>query len=552
MRRLVSSVLAAFGLIAVGATGAFAGPVPTAAQAQAAPGKKMCAIADDRLTELSGMVATDDGYVVVNDSTEADSGLRVFYLDRRCRVTNAVPYPSRPLDTEDLALSPDGKKLWIGDIGDNQKKRERIALWSMPVDGSKGPVIHRVSYPDAQFDAEALLINGDGTPIVITKIGGKAGLYAPAAALKSNNDTPVPMKSVGEVTLPKTDTSNPFGPLGRLTVTGAAMSPDGRRVVLRTYADALEWDVPDGDVVKALTSGPPRITPLPDEPWGEAIAYSADGKSFLTVSDAGEVSEDTGIDILRYTPVTKVAKPAGASGDQPKGDTRSWLDKLSLQDINYLIGGVGVLGAILVGAGVFGILRARKRPPPAPDGKDSGRKRAGGGPGNGGGAKGPGTGPVDDDADTALIDPIRDEPDDPYAGAGHVPASGGRGGVYGGSGSGVYGGRPSPPAPPPGGVYGGSPGVYGGGPGSSGVYGGGPGSSGVYGGGSGSPDVYGDGGGRYQPGGGPDRRADGPDRNGRRRGYAGNEAGGPGQPLRGRDGPGGGYGHGPTPRGRRS
>ncbi len=58
-------------------------------------------------------------------------------------------------------------------------------------------------------------------------------------------------------------------------ITGAAVSPDRSRVVLRTYAEAYEWDVTDGDVVKAITSGVPRVTPLPDEPQGEAIAYTA-------------------------------------------------------------------------------------------------------------------------------------------------------------------------------------------------------------------------------------------------------------------------------------
>ena len=55
------------------------------------------------------------------------------------------------------------------------------------------------------------------------------------------------------------------------------MSPDGTRIVLRTYADAFEWDVPDGDIVTAVTTGKPRVTPLADE-FGESIAYTPDGE----------------------------------------------------------------------------------------------------------------------------------------------------------------------------------------------------------------------------------------------------------------------------------
>ena len=90
---------------------------------------------------------------------------------------------------------------------------------------------------------------------------------------------------VGEITLPKTQTENPLNTFGRIAITGAARSPDGSRVVLRTYADAFEWDVTGGDIVGALTTGKPRVTALAD-PFGEAISYTPDGKSFLTVSDA--------------------------------------------------------------------------------------------------------------------------------------------------------------------------------------------------------------------------------------------------------------------------
>jgi len=38
-------------------------------------------------------------------------------------------------------------------------------------------------------------------------------------------------------------------------------------------------------VVKAITTLRPRLTALPDEPQGEALAYTTDGTALLTVSD---------------------------------------------------------------------------------------------------------------------------------------------------------------------------------------------------------------------------------------------------------------------------
>jgi hypothetical protein len=122
-------------------------------------------------------------------------------------------------------------------------------------------------------------------------------------------------------------------------------------------------------VVKALTTGTPLITPLPSEPQGEAIAYSHDGKSFLTVSNQGSGVK---VSILRYTPAvpaapTKSASVGGAGGaGSPKADTRSWFSKLSLQQLTYLVGGVGLLGLLMVVGGVLGIRAARRRPRPVP------------------------------------------------------------------------------------------------------------------------------------------------------------------------------------------
>ena len=364
MRRLIPSVIAGLliGLALAPATpSAASAPTPSASPT---PGKKVCTIKDPRLVELSGLVATKSGYVVVNDSSEGESRERIFFLDKKCNVVREVPYSGGgPRDPEDLALAPDGKTLFIADIGDNPTSKERrptIALWTMPVDGSK-PVIHRLTYPDGPHDAEALLFKPDGTPIIVTKESGKSALYAPTGPLQPETREGVPMEKLGEVKIPETRTHHPLlGAVARKLVTGGATSPDGSRVVLRTYTDAFEWDVTDGDVVTALTTGTPRVTPLPDEPLGEAISYTSDGKLFVTVSET-EGLEDTQPVILSYTPgadpVTPVAD--GADGERKSGP--SLLDRLGLQGIMYLVAAVGVLGAIMVAVGVYGILRSRKR-----------------------------------------------------------------------------------------------------------------------------------------------------------------------------------------------
>ncbi|WP_328461281.1 hypothetical protein OHA21_32100 [Actinoplanes sp. NBC_00393] len=488
MRRLVFPIIVGLGLVMVGSSSASAeDPTPAATvSAKATPGKKLCKITDKRIDEISGMVATSKGYVVVNDSVTDDAKKKIFFLDQECKIVDDQDYSGAgPLDPEDLVLSADGDTLWIADIGDNDVRgsdpdpRPSIALWSMPVSGSKKPVLHRLSYPEGDaHDAEALLLNGDGTPLVVTKeIGKPAYVYQPTEPLKAKNSEPIPMKRVAELNINATETAgNTLARIGNKTITGGAVAPGGARVTLRTYTDALEWDVANGDVIGALKTQP-RTTGLPNEPFGEAITYSADGKTFLTVSDMNGDAE-TANNIRQYTPATTVAEISEKSGQNGSGD--SWYSDLTLDDVTYMVGGVGALGLILVGVGVFGIMRFRKSPQAAVNDSDS-----------------LSSGLNTTDPETELI------------GVGGLPqragAYGGAGGrpgpVYGGAqsgpaaggaqrGTGVYGGQGNGPAGPGGGAArpgsggpGGGGGPVGPGGGSAGPGGGGKGPGGGPGGG---------------------------------------------------------------------
>ncbi|WP_433368679.1 hypothetical protein ACQPZX_42035 [Actinoplanes sp. CA-142083] len=442
MRRLVFPVIAAVGLVMVGPSSAFADdPAPTVS-VKATAGKKLCKVTDPKLDELSGIVATKTGFIVINDSTNVDSHKKVFFLDNKCKVTDEKAYSGKgPLDPEDLILSPDGKTLWIADIGDNNynkedgTRREKIALWKMPADGSKKPTLYRVKYPEGDYhDAEALLLTGNGIPLIVTKEIGKANVYEPSAALVANSEEAVPLKKVATLTISATETDGtPIARIGNKSIDGGAIAPGGGKVVLRTYTDALEFDVQNNDVLAAL-KGKPRYTGLPNEPLGEAITYSADGKSFYTVSDMNG-DEETANYILQYTPSTEAAviKKNSAAAE---GGGKAWYSDLTIDQITYGVGAVGLIGLILVGVGVLGIARHRKRlaelpptvdlddPPGDPETELIGVGGAGGQrAGVYGGAR-----------------------SGPAAGGGSGPVYGGQGGQQRGSGP-VYGGQSGGGAP---------------------------------------------------------------------------------------------------------
>ncbi len=466
MRRFVFLIIVAFGLVVIGAGAASADPTPAAGAVKAVPGQRVCKIEDPRLDELSGLIATKTGFITVDDSTTTLSHRRIFFLDRSCRIVDQVQYSGAgPRDTEAMALSPDGQTLYIGDVGDNDHVRSNIALWKMPVTGGKPPTLYHLTYPqgDGPYDAEGLMINGDGLPIVVTKEVGRISFFTPTAALSTT--TSVRMKRLGDIKPPASTTDNPLGVIGRGVATDAAVSPDRSKMVIRTYADAFEFPVTGGDLIAAF-KGTPTQTPLPDEPGGESITYSADGKSFYTVSDMQGRTDGENY-ILQYTPTvaTTPTKAAAAGGTTTAKKGSSFFSSLSLDDITYLVGAVGLIGLILVIAGVIGIVRSRKRPPGPHD------------------SDGNPDGPRSPDAQTDLL-AVGGAPSGPVYGRQQQAAgmygrpNGPQPGSQGGPPPGSPAGAPAGPGPRGGGagVYGrqgGAPGGPGGGPGGGGPGGGG-------------------------------------------------------------------------------
>ena len=368
MRRRAWAVTAALGTVLVTSPATLCATVASAAPSPAplpvpspSPGTVQCTV-DKELGGITGLTATANGYAV---TVKATSGLalRVYLLDAECRRSGkslAYNADRGARDPQDIQVAADGT-FWVADTGDDPANpaRPNVGVWKILPDGRA--TLYRFTYPDRPQAAQALLINGDGNPVIITdNPRGPAGIYVPGGPLDPTGHATA-LKHAGDFTPQQTGTENKLSKIGMTRVTGAANSHDGKHVAIRTYSDAYEWGVTNGDVLGAITTGTPKITPLPNEPQGSAIAYSRDNANFLTVSDVDK-QQGAVIQILRYRPSPPAANPAQAApAIASKGDTRSWLDKWNLQDFLRVIGGVGVLGLLMVIGGVVGIRRARRK-----------------------------------------------------------------------------------------------------------------------------------------------------------------------------------------------
>jgi hypothetical protein len=186
--------------------------------------------------------------------------------------------------------------LWFGDIGDNYMTRSEAVVHRVPEPPAPRRAATAVGLPSTAFrlvyedgaqDAETLLADPrTGRLLVVTKTYiGRAGVYAAPEQLDAT--TTNVLTRVGDVLLTPTGTEGgPVGPFGQLATTGGDVSRDGTRIVVRTYTDVYEWDVPEGDLLRALTlTAPSRRTAPPSTAQGEAVGYAADGRTLWLTSE---------------------------------------------------------------------------------------------------------------------------------------------------------------------------------------------------------------------------------------------------------------------------
>jgi hypothetical protein len=216
--------------------------------------------------------------------THEDSRPVLFAIDVLGQTKGQVAVTGAPVqDWEDLSIGPcDGKScLFIGDIGDNRGTREHISVYRVaepsPTDKATAPAeAFHATYPDGPQDAEALFVSKEGGLYIVTKgNNGPITLYRFPEPLRAGANVSL----VRVVTLLGTDAAR------KDRVTGAATSPDGEWVVLRTHDAVLFFEA--GPLLKGSPSRPHRY----DVRWlresqAEGVALGKEGALYL-VSEGG-------------------------------------------------------------------------------------------------------------------------------------------------------------------------------------------------------------------------------------------------------------------------
>lgn len=246
---------------------------------------------DHPLVEWSGLASCRSGagsWWAINDGGNPSE---VILLDADLSTIRRLPIAVANADWEDLAAS-DGR-LFIADIGDNQRRRASIQVIAVTEPGADGlgplaPLARwTLRYPDGPCDAEALVIHGD-QGWIIDKRPAAARIWRFALDERAEQV----LEAVGSCPLP--------GP-----ILAADLSRDGRWLSLAFPLGVHRVPLAVAGDPSTLISAQAQTTVLPIALQREAIAESADGKHLLSGDER------------RQWWSMPIAEPAASAGDQP-------------------------------------------------------------------------------------------------------------------------------------------------------------------------------------------------------------------------------------------
>ena len=252
--------------------------------------QKAYEIKDKILDEVSGITSgrtNKDLYYVHNDSGGKSE---VYVLNGKGKLVFTIELKGiTNRDWEDIAVGPgpDTTKsyIYVGEIGDNKAQYLNCTLYrfqepQLKVKGcNKAQKItipaERIEqftciYEDGAKDCETLFIDPqNGDVYLISKREEKVGLYQIKTPLAETC-----------ISVARRLLSLDFP----LAVAGD-ISAKRDRIVIKTYTDVYCWDIAAGQTVVEALSEKPVVLPYTSEPQGEAICWSLNGESYLTLSE---------------------------------------------------------------------------------------------------------------------------------------------------------------------------------------------------------------------------------------------------------------------------
>ena len=251
------------------------------------------------LREASGLAVSRTQPGVLWSHNDSGDAPTLYAIDMKGRLlAKGGVANARAIDWEDIAAGPcpegeAGAKecLYVADTGNNSRSREIVNIFVVPeptiagADPAKPIVVNarsfRFRYPREPEDTEALAVLPNGDVTIVTK--GRTPTISFFGFSKADVARALMRGDVLTAVHEGDSGIKPDQGLGRW-VTGAAMSPDGMTLAVKTYSEIFFYGVENGPKGRRWRDlkRPCFLNDL--EPQGEAIDY-LDAKTLVIASE---------------------------------------------------------------------------------------------------------------------------------------------------------------------------------------------------------------------------------------------------------------------------
>jgi hypothetical protein len=271
------------------------------APANSAPAKPSVAgkIEDPELSEASGLAASRRQAGLFWTHNDSGNLARLYALDATGKPRGRVDVNTFNIDWEDIAIADDGM-MFIADTGNNSRNRKIVTVYGLPepelppTPAAEPQVVtptqtYRLRFPGKPQDFEALFVTPTHGYLLSKVWGGGTTLYRFARQPAANDSPPS--------TSPPSATPQVFEQTLEVVcdmklagaVTGASLSPGGKRLAIQTILGPAIYDMPQDP--RDLANAIPRQARHAD---GSAEACAWDGDDLLIANERRT--------ILRFTP----------------------------------------------------------------------------------------------------------------------------------------------------------------------------------------------------------------------------------------------------------
>lgn len=247
------------------------------------PAKKLAQLSNKELSEVSGVASSVNNAGLLWMLNDSGNGPKIFLVNDNLKIMLTCTLEGvKNRDWEDIAVGPGPEPnksyVYVGDIGDNMAAHDfkNIYRFEEPVlskDSSEVSIerFDTITFKlsDEKKDTESLMIDPKTKNLYVISKREKPVFVYELKYPQSTHDTITAEKVIS---LPISH------------AVAADFSEDGNELLVKNYRNVYYWNIGNRKLLDALKDEP-LVVEYTEEPQGEAITFSRDGKGFYTLSE---------------------------------------------------------------------------------------------------------------------------------------------------------------------------------------------------------------------------------------------------------------------------